>query len=357
LKRRAWLQSVLGTLLAPVSLSTRATDFAPVVPGRAIRLPEDEGSHPQFRTEWWYITGWLERAGSPIGFQITFFRTRPHPESGNPSRFNPRDLIIGHAAVSEREHGRLRHAQRVARAGFGLAYADENRMNVRLDDWRLTTEDALYAARIPGDDFELDLRFGRTQPPLLQGENGYSRKGPGPAAASYYYSLPHLAVTGRTRIGKQDRAVSGSAWLDHEWSSEILDPAAVGWDWIGINLDDGSALMAFRMRAQDGSQHWAAATYRTASGERQTFGEQEVRWTVKRRWRSPRTGADYPVALRVIIGATPFDIDAWFDDQENDTRLTTGAVYWEGAAILSREGRRVGRGYLELTGYAGRLRM
>lgn len=357
MNRRAWLQSLVGTLLAPVSPGTHASDFEPVVPGRVIELPQDEGSHPRFRTEWWYITGWLERAASPIGFQVTFFRTRPHPDSGNPSRFNPRDLIIAHAAVSEREHGRLRHAQKVARAGFGLAYAEEKRMNVRLDDWHLTTGDSFYAARIPGGDFALDLRFRRTQPPLLQGENGYSRKGPRPSSASYYYSLPHLAVAGTARIGKQDSPVKGEAWLDHEWSSEIMEPEAVGWDWVGINLDDGAALMAFRMRAKDGSQHWAAATYRMASGERRTFGETEVSWTVERRWRSPRTGADYPVALRIRLGSSSFDVDAWFDDQEADTRLTTGAVYWEGAAILSRDGRRLGRGYLEMTGYAGRLRM
>jgi len=230
-------------------------------------------------------------------------------------------------------------------------------MDVKLDDWRMHAETNRYLARIGATDFDLILDFERTQPPLLQGDGGYSRKGPKPTSASYYYSDPQLAVSGTLRLDKRKLNVTGSAWLDHEWSSEYLDPEAVGWDWIGINLDDGSALMAFRMRNRTGGQHWASATHRTATGVRQSFNASEVRWEIKRRWRSPRTGTDYPVAVQVQIGDSPYDIEAMFDDQENDTRLTTGAVYWEGAVIVSREGNRVGRGYLELTGYAGKLRL
>jgi predicted secreted hydrolase len=356
MKRRAFLLGAAGAL-GFADGARAAADFAAVVPGRPIRFPEDEGSHPEFRTEWWYVTGWLDGRGIPLGFQLTFFRSRPHPDSGNPSRFSPREIIIAHAAVSERAHGRLRHAQRVARAGFGLAQAASGRMDVRLDDWRFAAEDARYLARIRSDELDFDLRFERTQPPLLQGDQGYSRKGPKPASASYYYSHPHLAVSGRLRLGKQALDAAGSAWLDHEWSSEYLDPDAAGWDWIGINFDDGSALMAFRMRGKDGAALWAAATLRTAAGERRSYAPAEVRWEPRRRWRSPRTGADYPVAPRVWIADTVLDIEPLFDDQENDTRLTTGAVYWEGAVIVSRDGRRAGRGYLELTGYAGGLRL
>lgn len=334
-----------------------APPFATVVPGRVLRFPEDEGSHPEYRTEWWYITGWLDGERAPTGFQITFFRTRPHPDSGNPSRFDPKHLLIAHAAVSQREHGRLRHAQRIARAGFGIAQAAENRLDVALDGWSLAAKGDTYVARIPADDFELVLEFERTQPPLLQGEQGYSRKGPDALFASYYYSHPHLRVGGKVRLGRQTLVASGQAWFDHEWSSEVLASNAVGWDWIGINLDDGAALMAFRIRMKDGTQHWAGATHRSRTNQRRTYAPEEISWTPLRTWRSPRTGADYPVAMRVQLGAVAFDIEPLFEDQENDTRITTGAVYWEGAVTAKRDGRQVGRGYLELTGYAGRLRV
>lgn len=362
MRRRDCLRGMAAWLVLPMR-STRAAEpssvaeYAPVIAGRPIRFPHDEGAHPEFRTEWWYVTGWLNESTSPLGFQITFFRTRPHPDSGNPSRFAPRDIIIAHAAVSERAHGRLRHAQRVARAGFGLAEAATDRMDVKLDHWRMHADAGHYIARIETNDFELDLRLERTQAPLLQGDAGYSRKGPKPASASYYYSHPQLVVAGKLRLDRRRLDVAGSAWLDHEWSSEYLDPDAVGWDWIGINLDDGGALMAFRMRDRNGAQHWASATYRTAAGVRRSFSTDEVRWEVVRRWRSPRTGADYPVAVRVHVGDTRYDVEPMFDDQESDSRITTGAIYWEGAVVAKRDGRRVGRGYLELTGYAGKLRL
>lgn len=356
MRRREWLRSLPALLVCTIP-SAGGTGYASVVPGRTLRFPDDEGAHPSFRTEWWYITGWIDANSAPLGFQITFFRTRPHPDSGNPSRFDPREIIIGHAAVSERDHGRLRHAQRVQRAAFGLAHARTGRMDVRLDDWRLYSDADRYRALVSDPAFDLELSFTQTQPPLLQGDAGYSRKGPSPTSASYYYSQPHLAVSGRVRLDKRTVQATGNAWLDHEWSSEYLDRDAVGWDWIGINLDDGGALMAFRMRSRTGEQHWTSATHRSPVGLRRTFSPDAIAWKVQRRWRSPRTGADYPVAMSVAIEGVTYEIEPLFDDQENDTRLTTGTVYWEGAVIVSREKVRIGRGYLEMTGYAGKLRL
>jgi predicted secreted hydrolase len=353
MKRRDLLKAA-PLLWLPRVADGEETGFAPVVPGYALRFPYDEGSHPQFRTEWWYVTGWLEGDGAPAGFQVTFFRSRPHPASGNPSRFDPRDILVAHAAVSERAHGRLRHAQRGARAGFGLAEARTGRTDVHIDDWSLRASGARYATRIEADDFMLELMLDPSQPPLLQGDGGYSRKGPEPQSASYYYSLPHLRVTGRLRVAERTRQVQGSAWFDHEWSSEYLPAQAVGWDWAGINLDDGAALMAFRMRARDRSSHWAAATLRT-SGDRQTFAPAEVVWMPRRLWRSPRTGATYPVVTTLRDGSLQLALEPLLDDQENDARVTTGAVYWEGAVTALIDGRRAGRGYMELTGYAGKL--
>lgn len=357
MNRRRWLTNVTALAMGVTAVDTTGAGLS-VLPGRPIRFPEDEGSHPDFRTEWWYITGWLDEHTVPLGFQVTFFRTRPHPPSGNPSRFDPGEIIIGHAALSEASHGRLRHAQRVARTGFGLAQAATQRMDVRLGDWSLTTPSPdWYAAHVRADDFALSLAFGRTQPPLLQGDEGYSRKGPHATSASHYYSHPHLRVQGRISRGAKQREVAGTAWLDHEWSSQYMDAEAAGWDWIGINLDDGGAVMAFRMRTADGRSHWSGATLRTAQGVRRTYVPQQVRWEPLRRWRSPRTGASYPVAMRVSLGDSAFEVEPLFDDQESDARASTGTVYWEGAVTLRRDGKRVGRGYLELTGYLGRLRL
>lgn len=321
--------------------------------GRVLQFPRDHGSHPGFRIEWWYITGWLQdQAARELGFQITFFRARPQLSPGNPSAFNPEQIIIAHAAVADPAQSRLIHSQKAARAVFGLAGAAENDTKVWLDDWQLTRRDSAYESRIEAPELTLNLRMSATQPLLLQGANGYSRKGPGADAASHYYSVPHLQVSGALRTTGASRVVSGKAWLDHEWSSAYLPETAAGWDWIGINLDDGSALMAFQMRQIKTQQPlWAAAKLRDASGQSRVYPTDAIRFTALRLWQSPRTGTRYPVAFRVNIGSLEIELQPLMDDQENDTRQTTGAVYWEGAVRVFSKGRRIGSGYLELTGY------
>jgi predicted secreted hydrolase len=333
--------------------------YPPVVPGAAIEFPRNEGAHPDYRIEWWYVTGWVQdEAGAPLGFQVTFFRVRPGIGESNPSRFAPTQILFGHAAVADPTHGRLRHAERSARAGFDLAYAREGRVDLRLDDWSLRQDGDRYRAIVEGEDFALRLDLDRVQPPLLQGERGYSRKGPSPDQASYYYSLPHLRVSGEIVIDGRRRSVTGEAWFDHEWSSDVMDAEARGWDWMGVNLDDGGALMAFRMRDEAGNARWAAATLRSPDGSVRTFTPDEVSWTPKRTWRSPRTGADYPVAWRVRVGDREFDVEPLMDDAELDSRSSTGTIYWEGPIRLrASDGALLGRGYLELTGYAGRLNL
>jgi predicted secreted hydrolase len=326
--------------------------------GRTLVFPRDHGSHPDYRTEWWYVTGWVTHAqGEHYGVQITFFRNRPRLQEDNPSRFAPRQLLFAHAALADPRYGRLRHDQRAAREGFGLAQAAQQDTDVRLDDWSLRREGERYDARIVSREFALELSFRPTQPLLLQGEHGVSRKGPLPAQASYYYSRPQLAVSGHVTAGGARIAVSGLAWLDHEWSSEILAAGAAGWDWVGLNLDDGAALMAFRIRAKDGGRLWAAGTYRDARGHARALSPEEVVFEPLRQWRSPRTGVAYPVAMRVRAGELRFDLEPLMDDQELDSRASVGTIYWEGAVRAVRAGQRVGAGYLELTGYWQPLRV
>lgn len=348
---------LVGLLSMSIARGADTVDYPEVERGRAILFPDDEGSHPAFRTEWWYITGWLEHAQArALGFQVTFFRSRPGLDEANPSRFSPRQLLFAHAAVSDPRRGELLTAERSARAGFGLAEAAEQRLEVRLDDWSLRREGDVYRAIVSSNELSFDLEFLATQPPLLQGDAGFSQKGPSPLAASYYYSLPKLNVRGRVIVNGAERAVRGEAWFDHEWSSSIMDEAAAGWDWVGINLDDGGALMAFQMRSVSGGQYWAAATLRSsADAAPQTFAPEKIEWQPLRQWRSPRTGVVYPVEWRVRMGERTFRLKPLFDDQEHDARGSTGTLYWEGAVqAYDEQDKPVGRGYLELTGYSGK---
>jgi predicted secreted hydrolase len=361
------LASVTLGLLLPRAAATqhsstisdsRFAPYPPVVPGYRMRFPHDEGSHPAFRTEWWYITGWLEaNRGAPVGFQVTFFRVRPEIDEANPSAFTARQIIIAHAALSDARRGRLVSDEKLARAGLGLAGAEEGRTQVWIGDWMLVQNAGDYRVRIPARDFLMNLSFTQTQAPLLQGEDGLSRKGPEPHSASYYYSIPHLRVAGNLTDAGRDAPVAGNAWLDHEWSSSYMDERASGWDWVGLNFEDGSALMAFRMRDRAGGKFWAGGAYRSRDGIRRAFAAAEVEFTPTRLWRSPRTGATYPVACRLVVPGIALTIDPLMDDQEHDTRASVGTIYWEGAVIASIEGKPAGRGYLELTGYWSRMRL
>jgi predicted secreted hydrolase len=331
--------------------------YDPVTPGHALQFPRDFGAHPGHRTEWWYVTGWLETPErKPLGFQVTFFRSRTGTDPANPSAFAPKQLIIGHAALSDPALGHLVHDQRSAREGFGLAYAKTGTTDVKLDDWHMRRlPDGRYDVVVRSGELTLRLRLAPTQPLLLQGENGFSRKGKDRSHASYYYSEPQLKVEGQVaragKGGQSSTSVTGTAWLDHEWSSQVLDPGATGWDWTGVNLDDGGALMAFRIRSAGGATLWAHAAVRDGAGRVTQYGPGQVSFTPQQLWKSPRTGASYPVGTLVTTGATTWRLLPLQPDQELDSRRSTGAVYWEGAVRVERDGRPAGRGYLELTGY------
>ena len=333
-------------------------DFAPVRPGRSLVFPADHGAHPDFRTEWWYATGWLSLPdGSPLGFQTTFFRVRTGVGEGSASAFAPRQLILAHAALADPRLRRLRHDERSARVGFGRAGFEVGRSGVWVGDWRFGQAGDTYRAEVRAADFAYALDLVPDGPPLLNGAAGFSVKAADPRHASYYYSRPQLQVSGTVTLDGRSQAVVGRAWLDHEWSSEVMPEGAQGWDWIGVNLDDGDALMAFRMRGADGKPMWAAASWRAKDGTTRILTPAEVAFEPLREWRSPRTGIGYPVAWRLTVAGRVFELQPLIDDQELDSRRSTGAVYWEGAVRLIADGREVGRGYLEMTGYGERIRV
>ena len=344
--------------LAALFLLAAAPDYAVVKPGVALQFPRDHGAHPAFRTEWWYATGWLTtEKGEQLGFQVTFFRIKPPVDQANPSSFAAKQVIFAHAALSDVKGGKLFHDQRIARSGFGLAGAKVGDTDVAVDGWRMVRmDDGRFKTHVATDEFGLDLLLTPTQAVLPQGRGGYSQKGPAAAEASHYYSIPQLKVSGSiVRKGKRE-AVSGKAWLDREWSSTLLNPNAAGWDWLGLNLDDGGALTLFRMRDKQGAKLWAGGSYRDKAGVLTVFGPEDVVFTNGRTWISPRTGARYPVApaVRYRVGTEwrSIAVTPLFDDQELDSRRGGGPVYWEGAVTVPG-----GRGFLEMTGYQAPLKM
>ena len=393
MRRRPFIAGLLPALAAmraqaeaTPGVATPASDAAPPgVTRRALRFPADHGTHPDTHIEWWYVTGWLalgtapkEEANAPdFGFQVTFFRTRTELAETSASRFAARQLVFAHVALTNLgadagQGGGLMHDQRAGREGFGLVQtpAPSGPQVVRLRDWSLQRSATSNAPLSPeqwridvrADRFALDLELAGTQPLMPQGDAGWSQKGPDPRQASHYYSAPQLRVRGRvSRAGAARREVHGTAWLDHEWSNELMPAEAVGWDWVGFNFLDGAALMAFRLRRADGTPLWAGGSYRPGpdgSGTTHVFAADAVRFDPVRRWTSPRTRAVYPVEWMLSTPAGRWRVVALRDDQELDSRGSTGAVYWEGVSALKNEdGHVVAYGYLELTGYAGRLRL
>lgn len=353
-----FIAGLVVATLTGVAAASDPVSFPEVRPGVPFSFPADHGAHPAFRNEWWYITGWLKRAdGSPMGFQVTFFRFRPGIAEDNPSAFAAKQILYAHAALSDPKLGHLLHQERIYRAGFGLAQATTGDADVVIGDWTLKrSADGRFHTLAGGRDFTLDLAFTPTEAVLPEGDNGYSRKGPKPGDASHYYSVPHLSVTGHVMRDGQSEMVTGSAWLDREWSSSYLDPDATGWDWTGLNLDDGGALMAFRIRDHTGGTIWAGGTLREANGAIHVLAPDDLQFTPLRKWRSPQSGTTYPVEMSLGLhlpdGERQWHLTPLFDNQEYDSRMTGGPVYWEGAVRSNGAS-----GYLELTGYFQPLKM
>lgn len=356
----------------------------PVLSRAPLVFPRDHGSHPETRVEWWYVTGVLRpSAKSPpppsptsltespaYGFQLTFFRVRRELERPLDSRFAPSQIMLAHVAVTDLVRHRIHHDQHLLRQGFANAAADETDTRVRLGDWTLTRRVGpqglsryQLAFRSQPANVALSLTLDAPLPPLLQGREGWSQKGPQPQQASRYVSEPQLSGQGQLAVdGQPPQDVQAQCWLDHEWSqaylgsgSEDNNSRAVGWDWLGLNMLDGSALMLFQMRRRNGSTLWTGGTWRDATGRQQDL-EGRLQFEPLAFWSSPTSLSRYPVRWRVRTPQGVWTIEAMFDAQEVDARRTTGFLYWEGVVrVLDDTGRLRGWGYLEMTGYAGRV--
>lgn len=362
--RRPWtLLAVLAPLAAPRAQEAAAPGAAweRVLPGRALAWPDDHGAHPAFQSEWWYLTAQLEdAAGRRYGAQLTFFRRGLDARASAPgdAPLRARQVLAGHLALADLGAGRMRFAQRLRRVGSPLASAAQDDLRLVLEDWSLerTAQGRLVArAADPAQGIELALELAPAKPLVLHGAGGVSAKGPEPGNASVYASWTRLAARGTLarEPGAAPLAVTGSAWFDHEFGSSVLPPGVAGWDWLGLQLDDGRELMAFVLRAADGSATPAsAATLVARDGSARALGAHDFALRARGRWTSPRTGAVYPAGWTLAVPAEgiALSVEPLLADAELDARASSGVVYWEGPVSVA--GSAGGRGYAELTGYA-----
>lgn len=325
--------------------------FARALAPRPFTFPDDHGPHQEFRSEWWYLTGHLQSGAGArrFGYQLTIFRQALAPEMPlRPSAWASRHVYMGHLAITDVQGRRFFAVERLAREGLGLAGAQAS--GVRVEDWGIALDFPLELMARERGQADLALTVGRGRGPILQGEQGLSRKGPEPGNASYYYSFTRMPTRGRLTVSGQAFEVTGESWLDREWSTSSLGPDLIGWDWLALHLSDGRDLMVYRLRRKDGGvAAESRATLIDDSGATQLFGPDAFRMAPKSWWTSPHTGARYPTVVTVEIPAIGLSLQTrpLVEDQE----LALSFRYWEGA-VDAEGGGLTARGYLELTGYA-----
>ncbi len=350
-----------GGLLSAVDVLSGepAEGFARAEAPRAFRFPEDHGPHPDYRTEWWYVTGHLDGPGEEsFGFQVTFFRSALSPDPPEEeSEWSTRQVYLAHFAVTDVDGGRHRSFERMARGAVGMAGAQAEPFRVWVDHWTLESHgDDLFPLRVSAETEEvgLELLLRSGKPLVPQGEDGWSPKGPEPGNASYYYSFTRLPAEGTVRFGDRRVEVTGEAWMDREWSTSALGDGQVGWDWFALQLDDGRELMYFELRRRDGSpdpHDYGIVVER--DGATRTLSGEDVELTVLDRWRSPVDGTEYPSRWSLQVPSEGVDLELRPRVQDQEVLLTFR--YWEGALDVhgrGPDGELSGRGYAELTGYA-----
>ncbi|MBI1354623.1 MAG: carotenoid 1,2-hydratase [Acidobacteria bacterium] len=351
------LVPALLLLLAPLAA------FEPARPGREYRFPRDHFAHPELQIEWWYYTGNLQTTeGRRFGFELTFFRSGVEADAPPSSPWDIRDFYLAHFTLSDIEGGGFRQHERVQRSGPGLAGASLEQRRIWNGNWQaewLEPDNPLGRQRLRAvaPELRLDLQMTPAKPPVIQGRDGVSQKADGEGKASYYISFTRLLSQGSIEIDGERFEVEGVSWMDHEISTDSMGDGQVGWDWMSIDWDDGTELMLYRIRREDGSTDpHSAGTFIDRDGRTEHLSVGDYSMTPTGWWTSPRTGARYPVAWTVEVPRLGLTFQAMtpLDGQEVVSRA--GPSYWEGAVDYQGDGRQ-GRGYLEMTGYDKPLRL
>jgi predicted secreted hydrolase len=356
------LSILLGMALLSFGLGGTSTDdgFQQALKPRQWSFPRDHGRHDGFRTEWWYFTGNLSTTDHrPFGFELTFFRTSVAPSAPHrASHWGTNDLYFAHAHVADIQSQHYIVADESSRAREGLAWASDRGLDVVLLDWSAEqTGDGVIHLRATGDDCAISLDCIIERGPIFQGPGGLSGKGREAGQASYYYSLTRLRTRGTLTVSGQPYAVEGLSWMDHEFSSNQLSNGQVGWDWLCLQLDNGTDLMIYRMRDAAGKSDYAFATEVTPDGKTHYIKGADIELHGSKSWKSPASGGVYPQQWDVkIAGLEPITVTTRFEDQELRPTRSPNVIYYEGAAeALDARGQRIGLGYLEMTGYAKAL--
>ena len=330
-------------------------------------FPVDHGAHPGYRTEWWYYTGNLATPdGRPFGFQVTVFRRQIGPASDRRSWPEPasawrtQQLFLGHIALSDISGRQHLFAEDMSRGALGLAGVIQTGVDttVFLKSWKIDIGPRVQRLQAATEAFAIDLDLVPLKSPVQHGDQGYSRKGDTAERASCYYSFTRLKTEGTIRLYDRELAVSGLSWMDHEFSTADLQPGIVGWDWFSLQLDNGTELMLYRLRQEDGQPNPASSgTLVNADETIRHLSADDVKLTVLENWQSSRSGGRYPAAWQVTVSSAELRLSIVpnLADQEMRTPGSTAVTYWEGSVSITGEmaGRPVkGKGYIELTGYA-----
>lgn len=340
------------------AMRSDTTGYARVDGPRDLVFPDDYGPHPDYRTEWWYLTGNLEdEEGNPYGYEVTFFRIASAPPNAADSLLDDgwttRQMYLGHFGITDGATNTFRPFERFSRGSASAAGAQASPFRVFIDDWVLEETDEgmpVMRLKVEEDGYGIDLVMRPSKPMVLHGDRGYSRKGEEPGNASMYYSWTRLETTGTLRTPQGERAVTGLTWKDREWSTNALGASQTGWDWFALQLSDGRDLMFYQLRERDGSiSPMNKGLLVERDGSHRVVRADEVELEVTRRWTSPHTGAIYPAGWRLRFPNAGLDltITPLMDDQE----MTVSVTYWEGAVRVSGAGGITGRGYVEMTGY------
>ena len=359
-----WRRAVCGFLFATVSVRTapaQERQFALAVPGYQFEFPRDHGSHDDYRTEWWYYTGHLEtERGRRYGFEVTFFRVGiASPGTAAATNWDLQHLALAHFAVTDIGGRKFRYYEKLNRVSPFTAQAATGRLNVFNEGWRATTApDGAWrlTASEGGDAIDLVLRTAK--PPAIHGENGVSVKALGAGNASHYYSMTRLAATGTISVGgRKAEKCSGLAWMDHEFGSSMLRENQQGWDWFSLQLDNDTELMLYQIRRDDGTPDvTSSGSIVTAAGDVIHLRRDQMRITPVARWRSPRSGATYPMGWRLVVPSLRVEltVSPLLEEQELITARSTQVTYWEGAVDVQGSFGDIsvrGSGYVEMTGY------